>query len=171
MTKDKFMSFYMGTPNQQSASDCYDAISKALNDLGVYSDNVMTGAIATVRIECGRAFKPVEEIASGQEYQGRVDLQNLIPGDGVKYKGRGLIQLTGRANYTHFGGIIGVDLVCHPELALDLATSAKIFALYFKERGCIDACNAQNWTQVRYLVNGGYNNLQDFLSVIKQYTA
>lgn len=168
MSKDQFMSFYKGN---QAASDCYDAVSQALKDVGIYSDLTLIGALATVRIEVGRGFKPIEEYASGAAYQGRVDLMNLLPGDGIKYKGRGYIQLTGRGNYTNYGKIFNLDLVCHPEIALDPVVSAKVLAQYFKDRGCDVACKAQNWTKVRLLVNGGANNLQDFLSVVQQYLA
>ncbi len=59
----------------------------------------------------------MEEIASGSAYEGRRDLGNTRPGDGKRYKGRGPIQLTGRANYQKYGHLLGLDLVNHPEHA------------------------------------------------------
>lgn len=59
-------------------------------------------------------FRYMEEIASGAAYEGRVDLGNTQPGDGRRFKGRGPIQLTGRANYRTFGRKIGIDLEAHP---------------------------------------------------------
>ena len=56
------------------------------------------------------------EYASGIAYEGRVDLGNVFPGDGVRYKGRGGIECTGRANYTAFAKKFGIDCVNHPEL-------------------------------------------------------
>lgn len=169
MTKDQFLSFYKGQPNYNSASACFDAVSSALNQAGIFSDLTLIGALATVRVEVGKNYVPVEEISSGVAYEGRKDLGNYCPGDGKKYKGRGLIQITGRGNYDNYGHELGVDLVCHPELALDLIISARILAAYFKDRKINTQCDAKNWTTVRQLVNGGQNGLQDFLRVVTDF--
>lgn len=57
-----------------------------------------------------------EEIASGKAYEGRKDLGNVQAGDGVRYKGRGLIQITGRFNYEELSKDLGEDFIKHPEL-------------------------------------------------------
>ena len=79
-------------------------------------------------------FKTTKEYASGAAYEGRKDLGNINPGDGVKYKGRGFIQITGRANYTAAGRALGLDLVNHPELAEQPANAAKVTWWYWKNR-------------------------------------
>lgn len=168
-SKDKFLGFYKNTVNEKSASDFYDIAKKALEEAGIYSDLTMIGICATVRVEVGRTFKPVEENASGNAYEGRKDLGNYVPGDGRKYKGRGFIQLTGRANYENYGKKFGIDLICNPELALQPEISAKILAQYFKDRKCNVACDKQDWPRVRLLVNGGDNGLPEFLNIINQY--
>jgi putative chitinase len=71
-------------------------------------------------------FCTTVEYASGQAYEGRADLGNTRPGDGPRYKGRGLIQLTGRANYVQYGKLLGLNLADNPELAADPATSLVI---------------------------------------------
>lgn len=167
--KIKFIGFYKGTTIESDASQCYDLIQTALMKQGIYTDLTMCGAMATIRVETAKTFKPIEEFSSGQQYEGRKDLGNDVPGDGIKFKGRGYIQLTGRFNYETYTHKLGVDLVCNPSLAMDAQTSADIFVRYFKDRGCNVACNNQNWVKVRKLVNGGTNGLDVFLSVINQY--
>src|SRR5260221_8231731 len=154
-TKENFMSFYNGTPYQKGASDCYDAICKALQVKGILTDLVLIGALATVRVEVGRAFLPVtENPLFALRYELRRDLGNVIMGDGVKYRGRGYLQITGHSNYSEYGLKLGIDLLTNPDLALQPSVAANILAQYFKDRDCNVACNEQNWHQVRYLVNG-----------------
>lgn len=169
MDQNKFMSFYGGTVYATEALQCFSYISASLTKFNIISPDVLVGALATVRVEVGRSFRPVLEESSGAQYEGRADLGNMEPGDGIKYKGRGYIQLTGRYNYQHFGDELGIDLINFPNLAMDTKIASDIFALYFKERGCVDACNSQEWTKVRELVNGGDNQLQLFLFIVGEY--
>lgn len=167
MNKEKFLSLY--PKNKTAAAICYDALQDALMEQGICTQMTMIGALATVRAEVGFKFKPIEEHASGEAYEGRKSLGNTQPGDGKRFKGRGYIQLTGRANYTNYGKRLGLDLVKNPQLALDVRNSARILAVYFKDRKVNLACNRQDWVKVRKLVNGGTNGLDVFLSTIKTF--
>jgi hypothetical protein len=174
MTKEKFLSFYKGTPNEANAGKAWDAVEAAFKELNILTPLVMVGAMATIRVEVGKAFKPIMEIASGEAYEGRRTLGNTVKGDGTRYKGRGYIQLTGRANYTTYAKKLNVDIVNNPDLALRADVSAKILANYFKDRGVDAACNRKDWLSVRKLVNGvgptGLpNGWTDFTSVVNQY--
>jgi putative chitinase len=75
-----------------------------------------------------------KEIADGSAYEGRRDLGNVNPGDGTRYRGRGWIQITGRANYAKYGKMIGLDLVNHPELAEIPENAEKLALAYWMDR-------------------------------------
>jgi putative chitinase len=105
-----------------------------------------------------------EEIADGSEYEGRTDLGNTQPGDGRRFKGRGLIQLTGRANYTAFGTARSRDFVTptnylaiatDPELAVDVS------CWFWTVHGLNTKADADNLNGVTTTVNGGLNGLAD----------
>ncbi|SEB20073.1 peptidoglycan-binding protein [Variovorax sp. YR216] len=106
-------------------------------------------------------FRTTEEFASGQAYEGRADLGNVHPGDGVRYKGRGLLQLTGRANYRDVGTRLHIDLENHPEKAAEPVLSLKIACEFWKKNGINAACDADDVVRVTQIVNGGTNGLAD----------
>ena len=79
------------------------------------SDKEMAAFIAQIGHESQQLLHS-EEIASGKAYEGRRDLGNTQQGDGVKFKGRGLIQITGRFNYIQLSKDLGEDFIKHPKL-------------------------------------------------------
>lgn len=99
------------------------------------------------------------EYASGKEYEGRKDLGNTQSGDGVRYKGRGLIQLTGRANYAAYGKKLGVDLVGHPELAAAFPAAIETAALYWVDHGLNELADKDATVAITKRINGGVNGL------------
>jgi putative chitinase len=106
-------------------------------------------------------FRTTEEFASGGAYEGRADLGNTEPGDGRRFKGRGLLQITGRANYREYGEALGVDLVADPARAADPALSLRIACEYWKRRKINAACDRDDVVRVTKLINGGLNGLDD----------
>ncbi len=106
-------------------------------------------------------FRTTEEFASGDAYEGRRDLGNTQAGDGRRYKGRGLLQLTGRANYRALGKVLKVDLEGNPERAGDPALSLRIACEYWKSRNINAACDRDDLITVTRLINGGTNGLED----------
>jgi putative chitinase len=106
-------------------------------------------------------FRTTEEFASGENYEGRFDLGNNQPGDGVRYKGRGLLQLTGRANYRDFGQKLDIGLEGHPELAAEPVLSLKIACEFWKKKNLNQHCDADDIVEVTRLINGGQNGLDD----------
>ena len=112
-------------------------------------------------------FRTTEEFASGQAYEHRLDLGNVNVGDGPRYKGRGLLQLTGRSNYTLLGkqlldqGLIAVSLKDAPELAAEPVLSLRIACEFWKSKNINAACDGDDVLRVTKIVNGGTNGLDD----------
>lgn len=116
--------------------------------------------MAQVTHECA-GFRTTEEFATGAAYEGRADLGNTQKGDGRRYKGRGLIQLTGRANYRAIGKKLNLPLEEQPELAAEPAVSLKIACEYWKSRNINAAADRDDLITATRLVNGGLNGLDD----------
>lgn len=107
------------------------------------------------------------EIASGEAYEGRRDLGNAEPGDGQRFKGRGLIQLTGRANYTAYGKAIGRDLIANPTLvATDPALAVDVACWFWESRGLNALADADDIDRVTRRINGGLNGLVDRRAIL-----
>jgi putative chitinase len=100
-------------------------------------------------------FRTTEEFATGDAYEGRKDLGNTQPGDGRRYKGRGLLQLTGRANYREYGKALKIDLENNPARAAEPALSLRIACEYWKRRNINAACDRDDLITVTRLINGG----------------
>ena len=109
-------------------------------------------------------FKWVVEFASGKAYEGRKDLGNTQPGDGVKFKGRGFIQLTGRVNYADFSKFCNEDCVTYPDL---VSTKYPMMsaAYFFNKNNLWKICDLGSTDEVvekvSRRVNGGTNGLAD----------
>ncbi len=106
-------------------------------------------------------FRYMEEIASGQAYEGRADLGNVVAGDGKLFKGRGVLQITGRANYKKFGRLIGIDLENHPELAAVPSISIQIACEYWRQHKLNVLADRDDIVGITKSVNGGTNGLDD----------
>lgn len=106
-------------------------------------------------------FRTTEEFASGERYEGRKDLGNINKGDGPRYKGRGLLQLTGRANYRDLGKILKLDLEGDPEMAGEPVLSLKIACEFWKKNKINLICDRDDIVAVTRLINGGDNGLED----------
>lgn len=89
------------------------------------------------------------------------ELGNLESGDAYKYRGNGMLQLTGKKSHQEVGALIGVDLVNHPEQLEDPATSFRCALAEFKESRCIPAADADDVHLVTVRVNGGTNGLTE----------
>ena len=152
----------------------------ALVAAGLTSVPIVLAALATIRAET-EGFQPISEFQSRFNtgpngppfglYDNRRDLGNRGPPDGASFKGRGYVQLTGRANYTRFGPIVGVaNLVDQPDQANDPDVAARILAAFIKSKQVEieSALAADDLAQARRLVNGGTNGLDRFVDAYRK---
>jgi predicted chitinase len=112
-----------------------------------------------------------EEIASGSAYEGRTDLGNTQPGDGRKYKGRGPIQLTGRANYRKAGEALGLNLEANPEQVVYHDIGCLVAAWFWADKKLnelADEASEDAFRRITRRINGGYNGWQDRLTYYKR---
>lgn len=112
-TKEK-LAIVMPQATKKRIDLYFEPLLVCLPKYGITSDLQIAHFLAQLAHESGSFLYP-EELASGDAYEGRKDLGNTQPGDGRRFKGRGLIQLTGRANYTKYSQYTGVDFLSQPE--------------------------------------------------------
>lgn len=96
-------------------------------------------------------------------YEGRADLGNTEPGDGFKFKGRGLIQTTGRNNYLLTGQALGIDLVADPTLLAQPEMAARSAAWFWKQHGLNELADVGDFMRITRKINGGTNGIEDRL--------
>jgi putative chitinase len=110
------------------------------------------------------SLKYTEETASGEAYEGRKDLGNTQKGDGTRFKGRGLIQLTGRSNYEAYGEAIGQDLTEEAtctKVATDPGLAVDVAGWFWGTHDLNTAADTDDVKKVTKIINGGYNGLAD----------
>jgi putative chitinase len=136
---------YMGAKDTAAAFGA--AAAKYFPEFGITSPLRIAHFLAQAAAETG-GFRYLREIwgptNAQARYEGRDDLGNTEAGDGSKYRGRGIFQITGRDNYRRYGDRLGLDLVDHPELAEDPATALHIACLYWSDHRLNDYADADN---------------------------
>ena len=120
--------------------------------------------LAQIGHESGQ-LKYVKEIwgptKAQAKYEGRVDLGNTVGGDGSKFRGRGLIQITGRANYAECGEALGLDLINHPELLEKPQHACMSAAWFWSSKGLSTLADAGKFDTITQRINGGQNGAAD----------
>jgi predicted chitinase len=151
-------------------------IQQAMQEFEITSYLREAAFLAQLAHESGE-LRYMEEIASGSAYEGRADLGNTQPGDGKRYKGRGPIQLTGRANYKRYGDLLALDLVNNPTIAATPQVGFRIAGQYWKLNGLNELADKglqmvtikrKGQTQqvpafdaITFKINGGFNGKDD----------
>lgn len=135
-------------------------INTYAKEFGITTPMQMAMFIAQVAHESGE-LRYTEELSSGEAYEGRRDLGNVYKGDGVRFKGRGLLQLSGRANYKLYKEYCGFDVVAKPYLlAQPLGATRSAFWFFCKYKKLQALSEVGNLKEVTKRINGGYNGLK-----------
>jgi putative chitinase len=92
-----------------------------------------------------------------EKYENRLDLGNINPGDGKKFKGRGLIQITGRANYSRASDVFKVNFLSTPELMEKPEYAARTAAWFWQAHGCNELADKMAYALITKKINGGMN--------------
>ncbi len=115
--------------------------NKYLPEYGIATKKQVAKFFAQIGHESG-SLRYSEEIASGAAYESRKDLGNTQKGDGTKFKGRGLIQITGRANYQEISNAFGVDFINEPQLLAQPEWAVRSACWWWQKRGLNEIANA-----------------------------
>jgi len=123
--------------------------------------------LAQIGHESGQ-LKYTEELASGTAYEGRKDLGNTESGDGVKYKGRGVIQITGRNNYALCSLALDLPLLEKPELLKQLPNCVESAGWFWNNCNLNSYCDKGDFYGLTRRINGGLNGIEDRVLLYKR---
>ena len=140
-----------------------EPLNAAMREFHINTPERQAAFLAQIAHESGE-LRYVEEIASGIAYEHRKDLGNTQPCDGMKFKGRGLIQITGRNNYHECGKALGVDLITNPELLEINDLACRSAAWFWASRGLNDLADKGDYIRICRRINGGLNGYQERLA-------
>lgn len=175
VSKDEFKSIFSSVSSARSDA-LYPWFNSALEDIlkdkmGNSECNIISAFSAQIGHESGNLML-FEELASGADYEGRCKtLGNCNTGDGVKYKGRGAIQITGRKNYQSLSTSAGTDFISKPELLVFPSHGFEASVWYWISNGLNKFCTGKttDFFELTRRINGGLNGIEDRLN--KWYNA
>ena len=138
-------------------------LDAAMTEHGVSTPRRQAAFLAQVAHESGELLY-THELESGAAYEGRADLGNTQPGDGERFKGRGLLQITGRANYADCGAALSLPLTETPALLETPAGACRSAAWFWTRRGLSLLADVDHFGEITHRINGGYIGLDERLS-------
>ena len=167
VSKDEFKSMFPLVSSTR-VDTLYPWFNDALGDVladkkGNDACNIITAFTAQVGHE-SLDLTTFEEFASGEAYEGRCSgLGNCNKGDGVKYKGRGAIQVTGKSNYGKVSSYLGTDFLTQPDLMVLPSYGFKASVWYWVTNNLNKYCTgkASDFVDLTKKINGGTNGLED----------
>lgn len=144
------------------ASDFLAPLNATMVEFGITTPARQASFLSQVGHESG-SLVYVRELASGQAYEGRADLGNVQRGDGMRFKGRGLLQVTGRANYAACGKALGLDLLAQPELLEQTVNACRSAGWFWQAKGLNALADVGDQVKLTRRINGGTNGLVERL--------
>jgi predicted chitinase len=156
---------------EQRRGELLPFLSSAMTEFAIQTPARAAAFLAQLAHESGQ-FRFMEEIWGPTDAQRRYEpetklsqaLGNSEAGDGKRFKGRGPIQLTGRANYRRFGDLLNTDLVGDPARAANPDVAFRVAGLFWSKKGLnelADLATAEAFKEITRRINGGYNGLAD----------
>lgn len=158
-----------------------DPLIRTMFEFEIIDPKRQAAFLAQIAHESGEC-RFVQEMATGKGYEGRFDLGNTEPGDGPRFKGRGLIQTTGRKNYHNTGKALGADLIAHPERLEEPELAARSAGWFwtvgagmnlsaFARSGGVpdgvnlnDLADLEDFKRITMAINGGLNGYDERLA-------
>lgn len=143
-------------------------LEDAMHEFEINTDARKAAFLAQVGHESGGLHWLIElwgPSDAQRRYEMRYDLGNIAPGDGFKYRGRGLLQTTGRGNYKATGDALGVDLVAQPDLLSEPGLASRSAAWFWKSHGLNELADAGEFETITKRINGGLTGYPDRLAL------
>ncbi len=137
-----------------------EPLNATMQEFSIDTPQRQAAFLAQIAHESG-GFIYVRELASGDAYESRGDLGNTQAGDGRRFRGRGLVQITGRANYTAVGDALGIDCVGSPELLEEPINAARSAGWFWNSRKLSALADAGDFKAITKRINGGLNGYAD----------
>jgi putative chitinase len=170
--QETFEKYQINTPKRQA---CF--IGQTMHESGGFKqlkENLNYSAKALMNtwpsrfpdMDTAEKFERQPEKIANKVYSGRMG--NTEDGDGAKYIGRGLIQLTGKDNYKAFGDAIGEDLVANPQLVEEPRYAALSAGWFWNKRGLNALADAMDITTMTVRINGGKIGIDDRIAKINK---
>lgn len=150
------------------AAEWLPSIVDAMAEFQIHTPARQAAFLAQIGHETGGLHWTVEiwgPTDAQKRYEGRKDLGNTQIGDGYRFRGRGLIQVTGRANYQAVGDALGVDLITAPEKLALPPLAARSAGLYWSLHHMNILADVGNFRGITRKINGGYNGYEDRLKL------
>jgi putative chitinase len=170
--QETFEKYQINTPKRQA---CF--IGQCMHESGGFKqlkENLNYSAKALMNtwpsrfpdMDTAEKFERQPEKIANKVYSGRMG--NTEDGDGAKYIGRGLIQLTGKDNYKAFGDAIGEDLVANPQLVEEPRYAALSAGWFFNKRNLNALADVMDITTMTIRINGGKIGIDDRIAKINK---